>query len=165
MLNTWIERLGLGKDKGLEIKAPIAGRLHAISEVGDPVFKEKILGDGIAILPSKGRVVAPVDGTISLLFETKHAVSIQSVHGVELLIHVGLDTVKLQGEHFKAYVQTGDTVRAGDLLLEFELDKIRNKGYDLITPMVICNTADFSEILPYPGGTVKELDKVLTIKR
>lgn len=165
MLNTWMEKLGLGKDKGIEIQAPIEGTVYAITEVNDPVFREKIVGDGIAILPNKGRVVAPVNGTVSMLFETKHAVSLKSVQGAEVLIHVGLDTVKLQGEHFKAHVKNGDFVRAGDLLLEFDMEKIKAAGYELITPVVICNTADYSELLPHTGGAVKELDKILTLKK
>lgn len=165
MLNTWMEKLGLGKDKGIEILAPIEGTAIAITEVSDPVFREKIVGDGVAILPIRGRVVAPVDGTVALLFETKHAISLKSIQGAEVLIHVGLDTVKLQGENFKAYVKTGDVVKAGDLLLEFDMEKIKAAGYELITPIVICNTADYSEFVPYTGGAVKELDKILTIKK
>lgn len=165
MPNTWLEKLGLGKDKGIGIQAPIEGTVYAITEVNDPVFREKIVGDGVAILPSKGRVVAPADGTVSLMFETKHAISLKSEQGVEILIHVGLDTVKLQGEHFKAHVKTGDVVTAGDLLLEFDMEKIKAAGYDLITPVVICNTADYSAFVPYTGGNIKELDKILTIKK
>ncbi|MDF2485301.1 MAG: system component, Glc family [Herbinix sp.] len=165
MLNTWIEKLGLGKDKGMEILAPIEGTVCAITEVNDPVFSQKIVGDGIAIIPSRGRVVAPVDGTVSLLFETKHAISLKSVQGAEVLIHVGLDTVKLQGENFTACVRTGDTVRAGDLLLEFDMEKIKAAGYELITPVIICNTTEYSEIIPHIGGVVKELDKIMTIKK
>ena len=165
MLNTWMEKLGLGKDKGIEIQAPIEGTVYAITEVNDPVFREKIVGDGIAILPNKGRVVAPVNGTVSMLFETKHAVSLKSVQGAEVLIHVGLDTVKLQGEHYKAHVKSGDIVRAGDLLLEFDMEKIKAAGYELITPVVICNMADYTELLPHAGGAVKELDKIMTLKK
>ncbi len=165
MLNTWMEKLGLGKDKGIEIQAPMEGTVYAITEVNDPVFREKIVGDGIAILPNKGRVVAPVDGTVSMLFETKHAISLKSVQGTEVLIHVGLDTVKLQGENFKAHVKSGDIVRAGDLLLEFDMEKIKAAGYELITPVVICNMTDYSELRPHTGGAVKELDKIMTLKK
>ncbi|MDF2905508.1 MAG: system component, Glc family [Herbinix sp.] len=165
MPNTWLEKLGLGKDKGIGIQAPIEGTVYAITEVNDPVFREKIVGDGIAILPSKGRVVAPVDGTVAVLFETKHAVSLKSEQGVEVLIHVGLDTVNLKGEYFTAHVKTGDIVRSGDLLLEFDMEKIKAAGYELITPVVICNTADYSEFIPQTGAHVKELDKILTLKK
>ena len=164
MLNTWMEKLGLGKDKSIEIQAPIEGTVCVITEVNDPVFQQKIVGDGVAILPCKGRVVAPADGVVSLLFETKHAISLQLVKGVELLIHVGLDTVKLQGEFFKAYVGTGDPIQAGDLLLEFDIEKIKAAGYDLITPVVICNTADYSKLIPYTGDA-KELDRILTLMK
>jgi glucose-specific phosphotransferase system IIA component len=165
MRNTWLDKLGFGKDKGIEIHAPIEGTVFHITEVSDPVFRDKIVGDGVAILPNKGRVVAPVDGTVSLLFETKHAVSLKSVQGTEILIHIGLDTVKLQGEYFTAHVKTGDQVHAGDLLLEFDMEKIKAAGYDLITPVVICNTAEYSRFEPHSGGDVKELDKILTLKK
>lgn len=165
MLNTWLEKLGLGKDKGIEVQAPIEGTVYNITEVSDPVFREKIVGDGVAILPYKGRVVAPTDGIVSLLFETKHAISLKSVQGAEILIHIGLDTVKLQGKYFKAYVKTGDIIRAGDLLMEFDMEEIKAAGYDLITPVVICNTADYKEIIPHTGGGGKELDTILTLRK
>jgi PTS system beta-glucosides-specific IIC component len=165
MLNTWLEKLGLGKDKGITIQAPIEGTVCVITEVSDPVFREKIVGDGVAIIPNKGRVVAPADGIVTLLFETKHAISLKTVQGVEILIHVGLDTVKLQGEYFKAYVKTGDMIRGGDLLLEFDMEKMKAAGYDLITPVVICNTADYKELIPHTGGDGRELDTILTLKK
>jgi PTS system beta-glucosides-specific IIC component len=87
------------------------------------------------------------------------------VQGVEILIHVGLDTVKLQGEYFKAYVKTGDMIRGGDLLLEFDMEKMKAAGYDLITPVVICNTADYKELIPHTGGDGRELDTILTLKK
>jgi PTS system beta-glucosides-specific IIC component len=165
MLNTWKDKLGFGKDKSLIISAPMEGDTCSLSEVNDPVFKDKILGDGIAIMPSRGRVVAPVDGTVALLFETKHAISLRSEQGTEILIHIGLDTVKLGGEHFKSYVNTNDNVKAGDLLLEFDMLEIAKAGYDLVSPIVICNTTAYSEIITYTGNAVKELDKVMMIKK
>ncbi len=165
MLNTWKEKLGFGKDKGLTILSPVAGKAYPLSEVNDPVFSDKIVGDGLAILPEQGRVVAPFDGTVTMLFETKHAISIRSEQGVEVLIHIGLDTVNLKGEHYTAKVKTGDTVSAGDLLLEFDMKQITEAGYELMTPVIICNTADYSEIISYTGSTVSELDKIMTIKK
>lgn len=157
------EKLGMKENKGILIGSPIEGEAVSIKEVNDPTFSQEILGKGIAIKPSKGRVVAPVDGEIALIFETKHAISLATEQGVEILIHVGLDTVNLKGEHFTAHVKAGDKVKAGDLLVEFDAEKIREAGYDTITPMVICNTADFAEIKESNLGNVKELDSVLEI--
>ncbi len=165
MFNTWKEKLGFGKDKGLTILSPMTGKTYPLSKVNDPVFKDKIVGDGLAIMPDKGRVVAPFDGTVTMLFETKHAISIRSEQGVEVLIHIGLDTVNLKGEHYIAIVKTGDTVKAGDLLLEFDMEQITAAGYELMTPVVICNTAEYSEIIPFTGNTVSELDLIMTIKK
>jgi PTS system beta-glucosides-specific IIC component len=160
-----MEKLGLGKEKNITIFSPIEGEACSLDKVNDPVFKEKILGEGIAIRPNKGQVFSPADGTVSLLFETKHAISIQSEQGTEILIHVGLDTVNLKGDFFTSYVKTNDKVKAGDLLLEFDMQKIKEAGYDLITPIVICNSAAYSEIIPHTGNVVKKLDKIITIKR
>jgi PTS system beta-glucosides-specific IIC component len=164
-LSTWKEKLGLVKDKNMIIYSPIEGEACSLDEVNDPVFKEKILGDGIAIKPSKGQVLAPVDGTVALLFETKHAITLRSEQGAEVLIHIGLDTVNLKGEFFTAHVKTNDSVKTGDLLLEFDMDKIKAAGYDLISPIVICNTAAYTEIIPHAGNSVKQLDKIITIKK
>ena len=157
------EKFGMKENKGILIGSPIEGEAVSIKEVNDPTFSQEILGKGIAIKPSKGRVVAPVDGEIALIFETKHAISLATEQGVEILIHVGLDTVNLKGEHFTAHVKAGDKVKAGDLLVEFDAEKISEAGYDTITPMVICNTADFSEIKEANLGNVAELDTVLNI--
>ncbi len=156
---------GLKKDKKIMIASPIEGEAFPLSQVNDPVFRDKIVGDGVAILPGKGRVVAPADGTVAMLFETKHAVSIRTEQGVELLIHIGLDTVNLKGEYFTAHVRTGDTVKAGDLLVEFDMAGIREAGYELMTPVVICNMTDFSGIIPQTGMMIKELEQLMTVKK
>lgn len=149
MFNALKSKLGLTNK--LIIGAPVEGNVVAVSEVSDPTFGEEILGKGVAIHPTMGRVVAPVDGTVSILFETKHAVSIVSDQGTEILIHVGLDTVALKGEHFTAFAKAGDKVKKGDLLLEFDMEKIKEAGYQVITPVVICNTADYKEVKPITG--------------
>lgn len=165
MFRTWKEKLGLVKDDNLVIYSPIKGKACSLSEVNDPVFQDKILGDGLAIIPRSGRVVAPADGTVGMVFETGHAVSIVSDQGAEILIHIGLDTVNLKGEFFKAHVKAGDKVKTGDLLLEFDLEQIRAAGYDTISPIVICNTPAYSEIIANTGREVKELDQILKIKK
>lgn len=166
MLGGLMNKLGLSnKDKDIIIYSPVKGEACSLKEVNDQVFSEKILGDGLAIKPLTGRVVAPVDGTIGLLFETKHAISIISEQGAEILIHVGLDTVNLKGEFFKAFISTGDKVKAGDLLLEFDMEQIKAAGYDVITPVLVCNMAAYSEIIPVTGKQLEELEKALTVKK
>lgn len=165
MLDNLKSILGTGNKKNITIYSPIEGQACLLCEVEDAVFSGKILGDGIAIRPVRGRVVAPIDGIVALVFDTKHAISIKSEQGAEVLIHVGLDTVNLKGDFYTAYVKVGDKVKTGDLLLEFDMERIAEAGYDLITPIVICNTASYSEIVPYPGNGVKETDKIILIKK
>lgn len=139
-------KLGMNVDKTISILAPIEGDVVSIKEVSDPVFAEELLGAGVAIRPTNGKVVAPVNGTIAVMFETKHAVSIIAEDGAEILIHIGLDTVNLKGEFFKSYVEANDKVKAGDLLIEFDKDQIQAAGYDVISPIIICNTAEYEKV-------------------
>ena len=163
MFNKLKEKMLKKENKGIFIGSPIEGEAVSLKEVNDPTFAQEMLGKGIAIKPSKGRVVAPVDGEITILFETKHAISIVSEQGVELLIHIGLDTVNLKGENFKTYVKAGDKVKSGDLLIEFDMEKIKEAGYDTITPIVICNTFEFTDVKENIIGQVKELDQVIEV--
>jgi PTS system beta-glucosides-specific IIC component len=154
-----------GGSKGaFVILSPLAGEVVPMSEVSDPTFRDGMLGDGAAIRPSSGRVVSPVDGTLSVVFQTGHAVAITSEDGVEILIHVGIDTVKLKGEHFNVHVKTGDKVKAGDLLIEFDIESIESSGYDTVTPVVIANTADWKSVEPKTEGRVSELDEIMTVR-
>lgn len=127
----------------LKILAPLAGEVIPISQVNDPTFSEELLGKGVAIRPSENRVVAPFDGKVLQMFETGHAVTLVSENGIEVLIHVGLDTVKLKNKHYTIHTKDGDTVKAGDLLIEFDREKISEEGYDTVTPVVICNSTDY----------------------
>lgn len=156
-------KLGLGKKKGIVIGAPIEGKAVAISEVNDPTFGEEILGKGIAVIPTVGKVVAPVDGTIEMIFDTKHAITMTSDTGVEILIHVGLDTVTLQGGPFTTHVKAEQKVKAGDLLLEFDIEAIKAAGLDVISPLVICNSGDYKEFTDNVGKDVNVLDEVITL--
>lgn len=149
--------------QGIMIGAPVEGRCVDLKEVSDPTFSDEILGKGIAVKPSKGKVVAPADGTVTTLFHTKHALSIAADNGAEILIHIGLDTVKLNGQFFEAHVEEGTAVKAGDVLIEFEIDKIQEAGYDVITPMIICNTADYKEVQMFTAQDVQELTNVLKL--
>jgi sugar PTS system EIIA component len=121
------------------IEAPLTGEMNSLSEVPDPVFAEKMMGDGFAITPSEGVVVAPISGEIVQLFHTKHAVGIRSNEGVEVLIHVGLETVKLNGEGFEAHVSEGQKVNAGDKLLTFDINYIKENAKSIITPVIFTN--------------------------
>lgn len=163
MFNKLKEKMLKKDNNRMFIGSPIEGEAVSLKEVNDPTFAQEMLGKGIAIKPSNGRVVAPIDGEITILFETKHAISIVSEQGIELLIHIGLDTVNLKGENFKTYVKAGDKVKSGDLLIEFDIEKIKEAGYDTITPIVICNTFDFTDVKENIIGQVKELDKVIEI--
>lgn len=146
-----------------QILAPVSGKVVPMSEVNDPTFSQEILGKGVAVIPSEGRVVAPAAGEVVVMFETKHAVSIRTESGAELIIHIGLDTVNLKGEHFTSHVAQGDHVNAGDLLVEFDMEAIKAAGYDVITPIVVCNTPEFPNMVCHTGMEVKAMDPVIDL--
>lgn len=153
------------KSDGIVIGAPVKGKAVPISEVNDPTFGEEILGKGVAIIPADGKIYAPADGRIELLFDTMHAVSMTTDDGVELLIHIGLETVTLKGEHFTAHKATGDTVKKGDLLITVGLEAVKAAGFDVITPMVVCNTGDYQAVEAVTGADVEPGESVLKIKK
>ena len=163
MLNKLKEMFRKGNDNEITILSPIEGQACDITEVNDPTFSGKLLGDGIAIRPDKGRMVSPVSGTIAIFFDTKHACTIISDEGAEILIHIGLDTVNLKGKYYTSYKKEGDKVKPGDLLLEFNMEGIKEAGYDLISPIVICNSGNYSEIKTHTGNKVKELEPIIQI--
>ncbi len=148
--------------KDITLAAPVKGECIPISEVADPTFAEEILGKGIAIKPSEGKFYAPADGTISTLFPTGHAVGMTTPDGVEILVHVGLDTVQLKGQFFNVAVKADQQVKKGDLLLEADIEEISKAGYDTVTPMIICNTSDFSKIECKEGGMVSAGEDVIS---
>lgn len=130
----------------LVIKSPLKGKVIPLSEVNDEVFSAEILGKGVAIIPEEGVVVSPVEGTIEAVLDSKHAIAIKSRDGIEILIHVGIDTVNLGGKYYNNFVKVGDNVKVGDKLLEFDIEEIINNGYEITTPVLICNSVDFNEI-------------------
>lgn len=134
------------KNKNILVKAPLEGRVMDITEVPDLVFSQRIVGDGIAIEPVGGRVTSPIDGEVIQIMDTKHAIGLKSKEGIELLIHVGIDTVEMKGEGFEVHVAAGDRVRTGDLLITFDLERVRSKAKSIITPVVITNTEDLSTL-------------------
>lgn len=145
------------------IAAPISGRVIPLSEVKDEAFSSGVLGKGVAIVPADGRVYAPCDGVVSALFPTGHAIGITSDHKVEVLLHIGMDTVKLEGKYFHAKVEAGASVRTGDLLLEFEPEKIKEAGYDIVTPVLITNYADFVDVSGEAGKDIKAGEPLISI--
>jgi sugar PTS system EIIA component len=135
MLGNWLK----SKNKKLDIASPMTGTAVPLEKVPDDAFAGKHMGDGVAIEPSEGRLVAPFDGTVAHLINTKHAIILEHESGVQLLAHIGINTVALKGEGFTALVKTGDKVRGGDTLIEFDMELIRGKGFPLITPLIIAN--------------------------
>ena len=140
--------------------APLTGKAVSLSEVPDPVFAEKVIGDGIAIIPEDGKIVSPVDGEISSIAETGHAYGFTADNGLEVLVHVGLETVSLKGECFKVYAKAGDKVKAGDLIAEVDLNLLKEKGLNSISPVLICSDLEEKEIL-YTEGNVKAGESVV----
>ena len=149
---------------GEEIKSPMNGTVIPLSEVPDAVFSSEMLGKGFGVEPSEGKAYAPVDGEVTTVFDTKHAIGLMSKHGVELLIHIGMDTVKLNGKGFDVKVKTGDQVKAGDLLAEFDMDLIKGEGYPVTTAVVVTNTDDCEEIGEVRIGAATKDTEVLTVK-
>lgn len=128
------------------ITTPITGVVKKLSEVNDPTFAQGLMGQGVAIEPTVGRVVSPVDGMVATIFNTKHAIALVSDSGAEVLIHVGMDTVELGGKHFKAHIETGQRVKKGELLVEFDIEAIKAAGYELTTPVIITNSQNYTTI-------------------
>lgn len=153
------------KKKGIVLGAPLEGECVSLKQVNDPTFSEEILGKGIAIVPADGKVYAPANGEISTVFPTGHALGLTTEDGVEVLIHIGLDTVKLNGQHFTIRANAGDIVSKGDLLIEADIEQIKAAGYDVITPMIICNTTDYASVEGKTGKTVKPGDDCLEITK
>lgn len=152
------------QEKAHVLGSPAAGKAVSIKDVSDPTFSEGILGDGVAVIPSEGKIYAPADGEIGMVFDTLHAISMMTDFGAEVLIHVGLDTVQMKGDGFEGHVNAGDKVKKGDLLLTVDLEKVKAAGYDIITPMLICNTADYASVEGIFGKEVSAGDEILKIE-
>lgn len=141
--------------KTISVVAPLSGTIKSLEEVPDPVFSQKMMGDGIAILPDNGKVVSPVDGEIMQFFPTKHAVGIKASNGAELLIHIGLETVSMKGEGFEAHVSEGSKVQAGDPLITFDVSLVEEKAKSTITPIILTNGDDMGELVKKDGTKVE----------
>ena len=145
--------------------APMAGKAVAITEVPDPTFAEGMLGNGIAIEPAEGKVYAPCDATVDMMFTTGHAVSLVADNGAEILIHVGLETVSLEGKPFTVHAANGDKVKKGQLLIEVDLDAVKAAGLPTITPMVVCNTDEYPTFDTFVGKDVTNEDVVIALAK
>lgn len=154
-----------GKNDEIQIGAPTAGSLIPLAEVSDPTFSGEILGKGAAVIPADGKFCAPADGVVATIFPTGHAAAVKTKNGVNVLLHIGIDTVKLQGKYFTIHVEEGRQVKKGDLLIEADLEKIRAAGYETVTPVVICNSGDFQKIRMAETGEVTTGDTMLLLKR
>lgn len=147
----------------IKIASPINGDVVKLSEVKDETFASGIMGKGVAIIPKDGKIVSPINGTVQTIFKTKHAIGLVSDDGVEILIHIGLDTVQLNGEHFVAHIKDGDEVKVGDLLVEVNIEAVKEKGYDIVTPIIITNTDKYLDIISSEEESVNAGDTLLTI--
>lgn len=149
--------------QGDDVSAPVAGTVKALEEIEDEAFSSGALGQGIAIEPAEGKIYSPVDGEITTFFPTGHAIGLTSENGVEILIHVGMDTVKLDGKGFTPKAKQGAHVKKGDLLLEFDINLIQKEGYSIVTPIIITNTDDYSNVVPTSEKRVDKGDSVITV--
>lgn len=147
----------------IEVGSPADGQLTALSQVKDETFASGILGKGGAVIPANGKVVSPVNGRVTSVFPTGHAVGIVDENGVELLIHIGIDTVKLEGKHFTVRVKDGDVVKKGDLLVEFDKKAIEEEGYDTAVMVVVTNSQEFLDVVPAEGGEIKAQQTMFTV--
>ncbi len=152
-----------GKDGKIALASPLKGKVLKLSEVKDEAFASGVLGQGAAVEPEEGVLYAPADGTVSALFPTGHAIGLTTQTGLELLMHVGMDTVQLDGKGFKAFVETGETVKQGQKLLEFDRKLISEAGYSLVTPVLVTNSDDFEQVEITGDEKVKAGDLLLSI--
>lgn len=151
-------------EKAGVVGSPMIGEVVALSSISDETFASGVMGNGVAIVPEKGEVYAPFDGTISAFFPTGHAIGLDGDNGTELLIHVGMDTVQLEGKGFTPQVKEGDHVKKGQLLLKFDIDYIKSQNLPVVTPVIVVNTADYKEVTPVAGGKVSKGDTIITVE-
>lgn len=145
------------------VVSPFTGKVIPLSEVEDEVFAGGMMGQGLAVIPEDGKVYSPCDGTVSTVFPTGHAVGITADNGVEILIHIGMDTVKLDGKGFTKKVKDKDRVKTGQLLIEFDLDLVKEAGYSVVSPVIVSNTDEFADVAPSASGNVKPGDELIVV--
>ncbi|MFP7332862.1 beta-glucoside-specific PTS transporter subunit IIABC [Shouchella clausii] len=145
------------------VSSPLAGHLVPLSSVSDEAFAMELMGKGGAIIPSEGKVYAPFDGKVMVVSESKHAIGLVSESGIEVLIHIGINTVRLKGKYFTSHIEQGASIRKGDLLMEMDLNKIKGEGYDIITPVIITNTSDYLEVLSKEDGEIQRGEFMISV--
>ncbi|MBD1383617.1 beta-glucoside-specific PTS transporter subunit IIABC [Metabacillus arenae] len=150
-------------EKHETILSPLSGLVKPLKEVNDSVFSSNAVGRGVAIEPTEGRVTSPVNGVVTMVFPTYHAIGIQSDEGAEILIHIGINTVSLQGEHFSSEIKQGDRVTQGQHLIDFDVEKIKEAGYEVITPIIITNTDHYIDFIELKSNTVQAKEEFLTL--
>lgn len=146
------------------IVSPMTGEIKPISEVEDQAFAQELMGKGIAIVPTEGKVYAPFDGVVEALYRTKHAIGLKANNGVEILIHIGVDTVSLKGKYFNAHIKQGQAIQAGDLLVEFDPEGITSAGYNTITSIVVTNMQQYEDVLTTASsGPIRESEALIKL--
>ncbi len=166
--NKELEEQSLSKGSSVQaekdvICSPLAGEAIPMREVPDATFAAEVLGKGMAVIPDEGKVVAPCEAEVTALFDTKHAIGLKTADGIELLIHVGIDTVELQGRYYQAHVAPGDKVKPGQLMLTFALDKIKEAGYDVTTPVIVANSYDYQKVEALKTGAIKRMEPLIKV--
>lgn len=151
-------------DKSICLYSHLNGRVTALEEVEDEAFSTKLLGDGVAIEPTEGKLYAPCDGKVTMVFDTKHAISLETEDGCEIILHIGIDTVRLGGKFFEVYVSAGQELKKGDLLISFDMEGISDAGYKLTTPMIICNSENYTSIETLISGNTIAGERLMEIK-
>ena len=158
-----VKEMGLTSVKKETISSPLSGALVPLSKVSDPLFATETVGKGIAIEPTKGEILSPVNGTVTTLFPTEHAIGITSEGGAEILIYIGIDTIHLNGQYYNSHVKQWDKVSTGDLLITFDIEKIKEAGYDTTTPVVITNTSEYVNVESTKRNTIQAKEDLITV--
>lgn len=159
-----LEADGAGNEISVLISSPLAGKAISMKEVPDDTFAAEVLGKGMAVLPDEGKVVAPCEAEVTALFDTKHAIGLTTKDGVELLIHVGINTVELGGKYYEAHVAEGDKVELGQLLVTFDIAEIQNAGYNVTTPVIVTNSDDYKIVEGAASGTVQMMESLVKVE-
>lgn len=161
-----LEVINMYTDAGeIIVISPLKGKVIPLSEVKDEVFSQGMLGKGTAIIPEEGKVYAPVSGTVTAVLPSKHAVGITGADNLQILIHVGTDTVNLNGKYFESHVKQGQRIKSGDLLIEFDIEGIKSEGYEVVTPVVVTNSGDYKEVRKIDSDFVNDGEDLLYIKK
>lgn len=163
MFDGFLKSIGL-RTRCKTLLSPLAGKVIPLSEVRDQTFAAGLLGQGVAVVPTGNRVVAPSDCKVEAVFPTGHALALHTSDGLDVLIHVGLETVKLDGRHFHVGVSVGQAVKRGEVLIEFDRAAIEGEGFDVTVPILVCNAVEFASIKGNVGASVSELDELISAR-